>query len=451
MFFTATNLITKNQSGFRSGDSTTNQLLTLVNEIHESFDNRNSLEVRSVFLDISKAFDKVWHEGLIFKLKQNGVGGNVINLLGNYLSSRKQRVVINGKTSEYFPVESGVPQGSVLGPLLFLIYINDIEIGIKSKVNFFADDTMIYSVVHNPTLTASVLNHDLEIINQWAHQWKMSFNPEPSKQAVEILFSQKKIEITHPPLFFNGTIVNKVNEYKHLGLTLDSKLTFSKHINDKINKSRKLLGVLKFLSSYLPLHTLIQIYKMYIRPHLDYCDIIYHIPPLSYQFCSSLTLHSLMESIERIQYQAALFITGTWKGTNRNKLYDELGWESLSDRRWCRRLIQMFKIHNGLTPCYLNENLPPKRRLLYGNNNPNVYYQDSCNSFRIKNIFSPDSIRTWNNLRHKFHSCTSLSTFKSQILTFIRPEPKLTFSINDRQGLKPLFSNKDWSKFIKIT
>ena len=155
LFFTTNNLITKNQSGFRSGDSTTNQLLTLVNEIHESFDNRNSLEVRSVFLDISKAFDKVWHEGLIFKLKQNSVGGNVINLLGNYLSSRKQRVVINGKTSEYFPVESGVTQGSVLGPLFFLIDINDLEIGINSKVNFFADDTMIYSVDHNPTLTAS--------------------------------------------------------------------------------------------------------------------------------------------------------------------------------------------------------------------------------------------------------------------------------------------------------
>ena len=111
----------------------------------------------------------------------------------------------------------------------------------------------------------------------------MSFNPEPSKQVVEILFSQKKIKVNHPPLFFNGTIVDKVNEHTHLGLTLDSKLTFSKHINDKINKSRKLLGVLKFLSLYIPLHTLIQIYKMYIRPHLDYCDIIYHIPPLSNQ------------------------------------------------------------------------------------------------------------------------------------------------------------------------
>ena len=106
---------------------------------------------------------------------------------------------------------------------------------------------------------------------------------------------------------------------------------------------------------------------MYIRPHSDYCDVIYHILPLSNQQCSSITLNSVMECIERIQYQAALFITGTWKGTNRNKLYDELEWESQSDRRWCHRLIQMFKIHNGLTPCYLNENLPPKCHLLCGN------------------------------------------------------------------------------------
>ena len=156
-----------------------------------------------------------------------------------------------------------------------------------------------------------------------------------------------------------------------------------------------------------------------------------------------------MESIERIHCEAALFITGTWKGTNRNKLYDELKWERLSDRRWCRRLIQMFKIHNGLTPWYLNENLPPKRRLLYGNNNPNVYYQVSCNSSRFKNIFFPDSIKAWNNLGHKFHSSTSLSTFKSQILTFIRPEPKLTFNINDRQGLKHIFQLRVGLRLLK--
>ena len=102
-------------------------MLTLVDEIHQAFDDRNSLEVRAVFLDISKAFDKVWHDGLIFKLKQNGVSGCLLKLLENYLQNRKQRVSLNGSLSEYSEIEAGVPQGSILGPLLFLVYINDLE------------------------------------------------------------------------------------------------------------------------------------------------------------------------------------------------------------------------------------------------------------------------------------------------------------------------------------
>ena len=136
-FLVFNNLITKNQSGFRPGDSCTNQLLSLVHEIHTAFDNKKCLEVRSVFLDMSKAFDKVWHEGLIFKLQQNGVEGGLLDLLRNYLNNRKQRVVLNGMESDWGPIKAGVPQGSVLGPLLFLIYINDLEKGLKSFVNFF--------------------------------------------------------------------------------------------------------------------------------------------------------------------------------------------------------------------------------------------------------------------------------------------------------------------------
>ena len=134
-------------------------------------------------MDISKAFDKVWHQGLIFKLKQNGVSGTLLKLFGDYLSNRKQRVVLNGSLAEYNDIKSGVPQGSVLGPLLFLIYINDIEVNIKSQIRFFADDTMLYSIVKDPVTSASNLNDDLETIHRWAQQWKMEFNPDPAKQA----------------------------------------------------------------------------------------------------------------------------------------------------------------------------------------------------------------------------------------------------------------------------
>ena len=149
-------------------------------------------------LVISKAFDKVWHEGLIFKLKQNGIYGNLLNLFENYLENRKQRVVLNGSHSDYSSIESGVPQGSVLGPLLFLIYINDLETNIHSNIKFFADDTMLYSVVRDPFIFANDLNHDLHVIQQWAYQWKMEFNPDPTKQATEVLFSCKKSKPIHP-------------------------------------------------------------------------------------------------------------------------------------------------------------------------------------------------------------------------------------------------------------
>ena len=208
--------------GFRPGDSTTNQLLYLVNEIHQAFENLKSLEIRAVFLDISKAFDKVWHDGLIFKLKQNGVSGSLLTFFQKYLKNRKPRVVLNGSYSSYSTVESGVPHGSVLGPLLFLIYINDLERNNKSNVKYFADDTMLLSIVKDPVISANDFNHDLNIIQLWAHQWKMEFNPDPTKQATEVFFSFKKANTNHSQLIFNGTTVAKVNEQKHLGLILNS-------------------------------------------------------------------------------------------------------------------------------------------------------------------------------------------------------------------------------------
>ena len=219
----------------------------------------------------------------------------------NYFDNRKQRVVLNGSYSGNSAVESGVPQGYVLGPLLFLIYINDLERNIKSNVKFFADDTMLFSVVKDPTISASDLKHDLNIIYQWAHQWKMEFNPDPTKQATEVLFFCKKSSPNHPKLIFNGTDVVKVNGPKHLGLILDSRLTFERHINEKIIKAKKNLGIIKYLSNFLPLKTLDQMYKTLVRSHLDYCDIIYHIPSHQNQApLLGVTLNSLMKKVERI-------------------------------------------------------------------------------------------------------------------------------------------------------
>ena len=138
----------------------------------------------------------------------------------------------------------------------------------------------------------------------------------PSKQAAQVIFSHKLEQQVHPKIYFNNNEVTEVREHKHLGLILDSELSFASHINEKIKIARKGIGIIKYLSSYLPISTLDQIYKMYVQPHLDFCDVIYHIPKISDVFDSSIHLNNLMNPIERIQYQAALAITGAWKGTN---------------------------------------------------------------------------------------------------------------------------------------
>ena len=134
---------------------------------------------------------------------------SLLRFFQSYLQNRQQRNVLDGFCSEYTEVKAGVPQGSVLGPLLFLIYINDLEANIKSKIKFFADDTMLYSSVHDPATSAEDLNNDLEVIRTWAYQWKMQFNPDPTKQAVEMIFSCKRKKQNHPPFHFGGNLVEQ--------------------------------------------------------------------------------------------------------------------------------------------------------------------------------------------------------------------------------------------------
>ena len=179
-FFTDNNLISPNQSGFRPGDSCVNQLIAITHEIYKSFD--DGLEVRGVFLDISKAFDKVWHEGLLLKLSLNGISRNLLKLLRDFLYCRKRRLVLNGQNSSWENVNTGVLQGSILGPLLFLIYINDLSNGVSSNCKLFADDTSLFSVVKDIQSSAATLRNDLTVISNWVFQWKMIFNHDLTKQ-----------------------------------------------------------------------------------------------------------------------------------------------------------------------------------------------------------------------------------------------------------------------------
>ena len=286
-----------------------------------------------MFLDISKAFDKVWHEGLIYKLKSYGVSGPLLCLIQNFLSGRSQRVVLDGQTSEWTDITAGVPQGSILGPLFFLVYINDLPDDIISKIKIFADDSSLFSLILDQIRCSIELNNDLLKISEWAHQWKMSFNPDPTKQAVEVYFSQKSNPENPPDLFFNNIKIASQDHQKHLGLILDQKLVFDRHLDEKINKANRGIGQIHRLREFLPRNSLVTIYKSHVRPHLDYGDVVYDRPGFS----------NFTKKLESIQYDACLAITGCFRGTSREKLYLELSLESLEDRRLMRRLIMFYK------------------------------------------------------------------------------------------------------------
>ena len=183
-------LLSDHQYRLRSSDSCVNQILSIVHKLYKAFDAYPTLETRGVFLDMFKTFDKVWHEGLIFKLRSVGVSNSLLHFIESFLSNRFERVLLHGPTSEWLPVKAGLSQGFILGTLFFLIYINDLSDNLLSTVKLFADDTSLFSVVNDSNISANELNKDLQKISEWACKWKMSFNPDLNKQAQEVLFSR---------------------------------------------------------------------------------------------------------------------------------------------------------------------------------------------------------------------------------------------------------------------
>ena len=316
-FLRTTEYLTTFQSGFIPKDSTVNQLVSLYHSFCLALD--EGKEVRAVFCDISKAFDRVWHKGLLFKLRQSGISGALLSWLTDYLSERKQCVVLSGTKSDTVSVTAGVPQGSILGPLLFLVYINDIVQDIRSPIRLFADDTALYIIVNDPIAAAALLNDDLAKIHTWAEHWLVSFNPAKTET---LLFSRKVNKPVHPPVVLNNIQINTVTTHRHLGVTLSSSCSWHDHIQSTKQKAWQRINIMRSYKFILDRKSLEIFYTTFIRPLVEYADVVWD------------NISKADEGdLEKIQHEAARVISGATRLVSLNNLYIETALEPLKDRR----------------------------------------------------------------------------------------------------------------------
>ena len=410
-------LITVKQSGFRPGDSTVCQLSELYHMFCNALDNKK--EVRVVFCDISKAFDRVWHEGLLHKLKKIGISGIVLDWFQSYLSNRKQRVVINGECSNWGKIRAGVPQGSILEPLLFLIYINDITEVVNSEIRLYADDTTLYITVDNPDSAAASLNEDLENMSLWANKWLITFSPRKTKSMTLSLKLNKPV---HPPLIMGEVQLEEVKSFKHLGLTLQNDLLWESHINNIGNSAERLINVLSALKYKLDRKSLEIMYLSFIRPKLEYASIIWDNCNITQS-----------DKLEHIQLRAARIVAGGMIRTSYDQLLIELGWQTLKSRRYISRLVMLHKIKLGQSPNYMKEILPGTVSERTGLNlrNADDVRGIHANTDRFKNSFYPQTIDDYNNLPPHIQSAESINSFK--LLLKPKTKKKSWYYVGDRK------------------
>ena len=393
-------LLTPCQSGFIPGDSTIFQLLAIYHDFCRALDNK--LTSQAIFFDISKAFDKVWHRGLLHKLDCIGIRGTLLNWFSDYLFDRQQAVIIKGKKSTYKSISAGVPQGSVLGPLLFLIYINDIVCDIDSTVKLFADDTSMYLSLDNTEQRTMLLNSDISKITEWSRKWKVTFNPSKTK----LMTISNRRQINTLPLYFDDQILTETPMHKHLGVILQNNCKWDNHIDSVVAKCRLLIACLRSFKYTFSRKTLTTLYKSFILPHLDYADVIWNN-------CTD----RLAMSLETLHLDAIRTIIGAVRGTSHNKLYTESGFLTLKERRERHKLILYFKIINGLAPAYIERYLPPTVAATnpYHRRNPLERQIPKCNNTLFEESFFISTTYLWNSLPESVKLTDSLSNFKRRL------------------------------------
>ena len=399
-------ILTDTQHGFRRNRSCETQLIITINDIAKSIDNKKQTDI--ILLDFSKAFDKVPHLRLMKKLHHYGIQGSTHKWITDFLANRSQTVIVEGAKSEIAPVKSGVPQGSVLGPSLFLLYINDLPSYIhkNSSVRLFADDCVLYRTIDN-NQDSKDLQADLDSLQKWESDWLMEFHPEKC-QVLHITNKKQPIENNYT---IHGHTLESVDQGKYLGVTIHKKLEWTHHIDNITRKANNTRAFLQRNIYQCPRRTKELCYTTLVRPQLEYSSVVWDPATATNR-----------DKIEMVQRRAARFVMGDYyRRSSVAKMLDDLKWQTLYTRRKINKAIMMYKILNNLV-AVPKDDLQKATASLRGHSQRQMIPHTRTQTYQSS--FFPDSIRIWNGLTEKMVSSKTLDIFKLNTNS-------LTFKINN--------------------
>ena len=403
LFAEKNSLLPTHQFGFRKGLGTCDALLTISDSVQKALD--SGMEARIIGLDFSSAFDCVNHEALIFKLKLLGVGGHFLNILIEFLSNRSQRVVVDGQYSDYRPVISGVPQGSVLGPLLFILYTHDMWFGLENTLVAYADDATLYASIPSPRCrneVAESLNRDLARICTWCQSWGMKLNVNKTQSM--IISRSRTVDPPHPDLLINNAPLTPCNSFKILGVTLDSKFTFEKHVRNISSSVAQKIGILrKSFRIFGDQAILRKCFNCFILPCFEYCSPVWSSAANSH-------LKLLDRNLNAIKYLIPDLNTNLWH------------------RRSVSSLCMLHKIYHNvehpLNSCLPNLYHAPRNTRHAANVNSFAFSFVRFNTTQFSRSFIPSITGLWNRLPSSVVESSDLQKFKLRCNIFLLNEPQ---------------------------
>ncbi len=410
------NLITKHQYGFRPKHSTFDHLTSATQTWENALNNGE--EVRVAALDISRAFDTVWHKGLLTKLMSVGIGGCVYRWMRAFLQNRSIRVILDGQQSASAYINAGVPQGSILGPTLFLIFINDLLDSIKNQVHMFADDTTISAIIPNQQDKKAQVNRnfqsDLHTMEEWAETWLVTFN---AKKTQLLTISRKKVKEQNPSIKFVNENLTEVSNIKLLGINITSTLDWNSHVNKVAKHAGQRLGILRKAKKMLPNAALSTLYKTKIRSVMEYCGPIWQ----NASKCSLSKLDAIQKKVCRLLGK-------------KQDCIPEYNINSLQQRRNVSGLCQIHRMVTGVAPSTVIHLLPafnePNRISRYVSQSHHYQFQlKRSKSDHHKNSFIPQMTKLWNSLPidcvySKSGDINELQNFKISINKYLNSTEK---------------------------